>query len=103
MHIIFVPLPDCILGFLHCSSFSVYTQKIKNQSKSRCYNVNSYSVFRPNDTLDEGREASLPSSRDIASEPFRRELISNLAEHILFSKCYGITVRCILCFAECKN
>ncbi|NXS59083.1 GPAT1 acyltransferase, partial [Brachypteracias leptosomus] len=40
---------------------------------------------RPNDTVDEGTEASLPNSRDITSEPFRRELISNLAEHILFT------------------
>uniref|UniRef100_A0A8B9IT06 Glycerol-3-phosphate acyltransferase 1, mitochondrial n=1 Tax=Amazona collaria TaxID=241587 RepID=A0A8B9IT06_9PSIT len=40
---------------------------------------------RPNDTVDEGAEASLPNSRDITSEPFRRELISNLAEHILFT------------------
>ncbi|KFP41951.1 hypothetical protein N324_12764 [Chlamydotis macqueenii] len=40
---------------------------------------------RPNDAVDEGTEASLPNSRDITSEPFRRELISNLAEHILFT------------------
>ncbi|NXD19931.1 GPAT1 acyltransferase, partial [Spelaeornis formosus] len=40
---------------------------------------------RPNDTVDESAEASLPNSRDITSEPFRRELISNLAEHILFT------------------
>ncbi|RMC11390.1 hypothetical protein DUI87_11509 [Hirundo rustica rustica] len=41
--------------------------------------------YGPNDTVDEGAEASLPNSRDITSEPFRRELISNLAEHILFT------------------
>uniref|UniRef100_A0A669PUD8 Glycerol-3-phosphate acyltransferase 1, mitochondrial n=1 Tax=Phasianus colchicus TaxID=9054 RepID=A0A669PUD8_PHACC len=40
---------------------------------------------RPNDTVDEGTEASLPNSRDITSEPYRRELIANLAEHILFT------------------
>uniref|UniRef100_A0A8B9BMV5 Glycerol-3-phosphate acyltransferase 1, mitochondrial n=1 Tax=Anser brachyrhynchus TaxID=132585 RepID=A0A8B9BMV5_9AVES len=40
---------------------------------------------RPNDTVDEGREASLPNTRDITSEPYRRELIANLAEHILFT------------------
>ncbi|OXB82358.1 UNVERIFIED_CONTAM: hypothetical protein H355_009283 [Colinus virginianus] len=40
---------------------------------------------RPNDAVDEGTEASLPNSRDITSEPYRRELIANLAEHILFT------------------
>uniref|UniRef100_A0A493TJ61 Glycerol-3-phosphate acyltransferase 1, mitochondrial n=1 Tax=Anas platyrhynchos platyrhynchos TaxID=8840 RepID=A0A493TJ61_ANAPP len=40
---------------------------------------------RPNDAVDEGREASLPNTRDITSEPYRRELIANLAEHILFT------------------
>lgn len=72
-------------------------------SKSKCHSVNFYSVFRPNDTVDEGTEASLPNSRDISSEPFRRELIANLAEHILFSKCYSITVSYLFCFADCMK
>ncbi|XP_010212063.1 PREDICTED: glycerol-3-phosphate acyltransferase 1, mitochondrial [Tinamus guttatus] len=40
---------------------------------------------RPSDTVDEGTEASLPNTRDITCEPYRRELIANLAEHILFT------------------
>ncbi|XP_043374684.1 glycerol-3-phosphate acyltransferase 1, mitochondrial isoform X2 [Dermochelys coriacea] len=40
---------------------------------------------RPNDVVDEGTEAALGDSRDLSSEPFRRQLIANLAEHILFT------------------
>uniref|UniRef100_A0A8C8RJ87 Glycerol-3-phosphate acyltransferase 1, mitochondrial n=1 Tax=Pelusios castaneus TaxID=367368 RepID=A0A8C8RJ87_9SAUR len=40
---------------------------------------------RPNDVVDESTEAALSDSRDLSSEPFRRQLIANLAEHILFT------------------
>uniref|UniRef100_A0A8D0GDZ8 Glycerol-3-phosphate acyltransferase 1, mitochondrial n=1 Tax=Sphenodon punctatus TaxID=8508 RepID=A0A8D0GDZ8_SPHPU len=40
---------------------------------------------RPNDAMEEGSEASLSGSKDLTNEPFRRQLIANLAEHILFT------------------
>ncbi|XP_019411551.1 PREDICTED: glycerol-3-phosphate acyltransferase 1, mitochondrial isoform X1 [Crocodylus porosus] len=40
---------------------------------------------RPNDVMEEGTEAALPNSKDISNEHFRRQLIANLAEHILFT------------------
>lgn len=39
---------------------------------------------RPNDGADEGVDASVNESRNVADESFRRRLIANLAEHILF-------------------
>ncbi|KAM9070038.1 glycerol-3-phosphate acyltransferase 1, mitochondrial [Sarcophilus harrisii] len=41
---------------------------------------------RPNDDVaDEAREATVNESRNINDEPFRRTLIANLAEHIMFT------------------
>ncbi|XP_062988721.1 glycerol-3-phosphate acyltransferase 1, mitochondrial isoform X2 [Elgaria multicarinata webbii] len=40
---------------------------------------------RSNCTVEEGTEAALPDSRDLSSEPLRRQLIANLAEHIMFT------------------
>ncbi|XP_072478428.1 glycerol-3-phosphate acyltransferase 1, mitochondrial [Notamacropus eugenii] len=41
---------------------------------------------RPNDAAaDEGREATVNESRNVNDEPFRRKLIANLAEHIMFT------------------
>ncbi|XP_034631630.1 glycerol-3-phosphate acyltransferase 1, mitochondrial [Trachemys scripta elegans] len=40
---------------------------------------------RPNDVVDEVTEATLGDSWDLSNEPFRRQLIANLAEHILFT------------------
>ncbi|XP_044521509.1 glycerol-3-phosphate acyltransferase 1, mitochondrial [Gracilinanus agilis] len=41
---------------------------------------------RPNDDVaDEGREATVNESRNVNDEPFRRKLIANLAEHIMFT------------------
>jgi glycerol-3-phosphate O-acyltransferase 1/2 len=42
--------------------------------------------FRPNDAADEGIDMSNNESRNAADESFRRRLIANLAEHILFSQ-----------------
>lgn len=41
---------------------------------------------RPNYVVEEGTEAAVSDSRDLACEPLRRQLIANLAEHIMFSK-----------------
>lgn len=41
---------------------------------------------RPNDAADEHQDMSTNESRNAADEAFRRRLIANLAEHILFSK-----------------
>lgn len=97
-----MPLPDFTVYFCTVVQL-VYLKKNKNQCKSKCHNKFFYSVFRPNDAVDEGREASLPNTRDITSEPYRRELIANLAEHILFSKCSSITVSYLFCLACCMN
>lgn len=43
-------------------------------------------LFRPNDAADEHQDMSTNESRNAADEAFRRRLIANLAEHILFSK-----------------
>uniref|UniRef100_A0A8D0WDP4 Glycerol-3-phosphate acyltransferase 1, mitochondrial n=1 Tax=Sus scrofa TaxID=9823 RepID=A0A8D0WDP4_PIG len=40
---------------------------------------------RPNDAVDEGTDMSINESRNAADESFRRRLIANLAEHILFT------------------
>ncbi|XP_078007180.1 glycerol-3-phosphate acyltransferase 1, mitochondrial isoform X2 [Phascolarctos cinereus] len=41
---------------------------------------------RPNDdAADEGREATVNESRNVNDESFRRKLIANLAEHIMFT------------------
>ncbi|XP_068955057.1 glycerol-3-phosphate acyltransferase 1, mitochondrial [Petaurus breviceps papuanus] len=41
---------------------------------------------RPNDAAAaEGREATVNESRNVNDEPFRRKLIANLAEHIMFT------------------
>ncbi|XP_040848052.1 glycerol-3-phosphate acyltransferase 1, mitochondrial isoform X2 [Ochotona curzoniae] len=40
---------------------------------------------RPSDAADEGVDAAMNESRNAADESFRRRLISNLAEHILFT------------------
>ncbi|XP_051837364.1 glycerol-3-phosphate acyltransferase 1, mitochondrial [Antechinus flavipes] len=41
---------------------------------------------RPNDdAADEAREATVNESRNVNDEPFRRKLIANLAEHIMFT------------------
>uniref|UniRef100_A0A0F7ZB02 Glycerol-3-phosphate acyltransferase 1, mitochondrial n=1 Tax=Crotalus adamanteus TaxID=8729 RepID=A0A0F7ZB02_CROAD len=40
---------------------------------------------RPNYIVGESTEAALPDSRDLSYEPLRRQLIANLAEHIMFT------------------
>uniref|UniRef100_A0A8D1KCT9 Glycerol-3-phosphate acyltransferase 1, mitochondrial n=1 Tax=Sus scrofa TaxID=9823 RepID=A0A8D1KCT9_PIG len=40
---------------------------------------------RPSDAVDEGTDMSINESRNAADESFRRRLIANLAEHILFT------------------
>ncbi|XP_053161985.1 glycerol-3-phosphate acyltransferase 1, mitochondrial isoform X4 [Hemicordylus capensis] len=40
---------------------------------------------RPNYVVEEGTEATLPDSKDLTCEPLRRQLIANLAEHIMFT------------------
>ncbi|XP_044606749.2 glycerol-3-phosphate acyltransferase 1, mitochondrial isoform X2 [Equus asinus] len=40
---------------------------------------------RPSDAADEGTDMSINESRNATDEPFRRRLIANLAEHILFT------------------
>ncbi|XP_054437487.1 glycerol-3-phosphate acyltransferase 1, mitochondrial isoform X2 [Pteronotus mesoamericanus] len=40
---------------------------------------------RPNDAADEGADTSINESRNAADESLRRRLITNLAEHILFT------------------
>ncbi|ELW62086.1 Glycerol-3-phosphate acyltransferase 1, mitochondrial [Tupaia chinensis] len=40
---------------------------------------------RPNDAADEGADTSMNESRNATDESFRRRLIANLAEHILFT------------------
>ncbi|XP_066476633.1 glycerol-3-phosphate acyltransferase 1, mitochondrial isoform X3 [Tiliqua scincoides] len=40
---------------------------------------------RPNYVVEEGTEATLPDSKDLTYEPLRRQLIANLAEHIMFT------------------
>ncbi|XP_054839759.1 glycerol-3-phosphate acyltransferase 1, mitochondrial isoform X2 [Eublepharis macularius] len=40
---------------------------------------------RPNYVVAEGTEATIPNSGDLPSEPLRRQLIANLAEHIMFT------------------
>uniref|UniRef100_A0ACB8F9L9 Uncharacterized protein n=1 Tax=Sphaerodactylus townsendi TaxID=933632 RepID=A0ACB8F9L9_9SAUR len=40
---------------------------------------------RPNCVVEEGIEATIPDSRDLTCEPSRRQLIANLAEHIMFT------------------
>ncbi|XP_033005585.1 glycerol-3-phosphate acyltransferase 1, mitochondrial isoform X3 [Lacerta agilis] len=40
---------------------------------------------RPNYVVEEGTGAALPDSRDLSCEPLRRQLIANLAEHVMFT------------------
>ncbi|KAM3835310.1 glycerol-3-phosphate acyltransferase 1, mitochondrial isoform 2-T3 [Vipera latastei] len=40
---------------------------------------------RPNYIVGESTEVALPDSRDLSCEPLRRQLIANLAEHIMFT------------------
>lgn len=40
---------------------------------------------RPNDAADEGTDTSTNESTNVTDESFRRRLIANLAEHILFT------------------
>lgn len=44
-------------------------------------------LFRPDAAAAEHEDMSSNESRNAADEAFRRRLITNLAEHILFSKC----------------
>ncbi|XP_034989166.1 glycerol-3-phosphate acyltransferase 1, mitochondrial isoform X3 [Zootoca vivipara] len=40
---------------------------------------------RPNYVVEEGTGGALPDSRDLSCEPLRRQLIANLAEHVMFT------------------
>uniref|UniRef100_A0A8C7ARU2 Glycerol-3-phosphate acyltransferase 1, mitochondrial n=1 Tax=Neovison vison TaxID=452646 RepID=A0A8C7ARU2_NEOVI len=42
-------------------------------------------LFRPSDAADKDADPSTNESRNVTDEPFRRRLIANLAEHILFT------------------
>uniref|UniRef100_A0A6J0SNY2 Glycerol-3-phosphate acyltransferase 1, mitochondrial n=1 Tax=Pogona vitticeps TaxID=103695 RepID=A0A6J0SNY2_9SAUR len=55
---------------------------------------------RNNCAVQEGTNTTLPDSRDVSCEPFRRQLIANLAEHVLFTankSCAVMSTHIIAC------
>lgn len=45
-----------------------------------------YFLHRPDEAVFNREEEEHPDSRELSDEPWRRQVISNLAKHILFSK-----------------
>lgn len=55
---------------------------------------------RTNYVVQEGTETTLPDSSDVSCEPFRRQLIANLAEHVMFTankSCAVMSTHIIAC------
>ncbi|KAJ7325203.1 hypothetical protein JRQ81_018223 [Phrynocephalus forsythii] len=55
---------------------------------------------RTNYVVQDGSDTALPDSRDVSCEPFRRQLIANLAEHVMFTankSCAVMSTHIIAC------
>lgn len=79
------PHPNHHRSSVHCS-LTLLMLLIFVQAYTFVSRWKSYFLHRPDEAVFNREEEENPDSRELSDEPWRRQVISNLAKHILFSK-----------------